>query len=90
VSRNTQSQRTESEGKAYFFRIRTIVQGGQIISALYGKMSEGFSLAPLASKTCDVQLNYYLNPTALDRNMEFDLKKNLFPKLKDAEQPREP
>ncbi len=34
--------------------------------------------------------SYYLNPTPLDRNMEFDLKQNLFKSQKFTEQPRKP
>jgi len=89
-TRNAPTERSANQGKPYYFRVRTFVRDGRIISALYGKMTEGFSLAPLASKTCDVQLNYYLNPTPLDRNMEFDLKRNLLTGLKYDEQPRDP
>ena len=37
-----------------------------------------------------IVLNYCLNPTPLDRNMEFDLKQNLFKNLKFDERPRNP
>jgi hypothetical protein len=89
-SRDNPSQNTENEGKPYYFRVRTILRDGQVMSALYGKMTKGFFLAPLASKTCKIQINYYLNPTPLDRNMEFDVKQNLFTGLKYEEQPRNP
>jgi hypothetical protein len=81
---------TASEKQAYFFRVRTVERDGKIVSALYGKIGGGLQLAPSNSKTCELYLAYYLNPTPLDRNIEFDLKKNLFKNLKDEEQPREP
>jgi hypothetical protein len=66
--------------KKYFFRVRTEKQGDQIVSALYGKINEGFRLAPNSPKTCGISISYYLNPTSLDRNLEFSgdsLFKNL-------------
>lgn len=79
-----------SEEQMYLIRVRTVEQNGHVVSALYGKIRGGLLLAPSNSKTCKVELNYYLNPTPLDRNMEFDPAKNLFPKLKDEEKPRDP
>lgn len=78
------------DSDAYFFRVRTVEQNGRIVSALYGKISGGLALAPMHSKTCKIQLTYYLNPTSLDRNLEWDPKRNLLTGLKDDEQPREP
>ncbi len=69
--------------KKYFFRVRTAKSGEQIISALYGKLSAGVELHPASSKTCGITISYYLNPTSLDRNMEWDPKKNLAPTPKD-------
>lgn len=74
----------------YFFRIRTVEQDGRIISANYGKIKGGLFLAPAHSKTCKVQLAYYLNPTPLDRNMEWNPKRNLFTGLSFEETPRDP
>jgi hypothetical protein len=79
-----------AEEQAYFFRVRTVEQNGRIISALYGKIKGGLQLAPSNSKTCKVKLTYYLNPTSLDRNMEWDPKRNLLPGLSWEENPREP
>lgn len=54
----------------YYFRIRTILdEHGNIKSALYGKIYGDF-----------MQFRYFLNPTANDRNVEFDPKKNLLNK----------
>jgi hypothetical protein len=81
---------TASDNQAYFFRVRTVEQNGKIVSALYGKIKGGISLEGRETKTCSVAFTYYLNPTTLDRNMEFDLKRNLFTNLPNLEQPRLP
>jgi len=81
---------TASEDQTYFFRVRTVEKDGKIVSALYGKISEGIRLDPMNSKTCLVKLVYYLNPTPLDRNMEFDLKHNLLTNIGQFEGLREP
>ncbi len=80
----------DGTGQAYFFRIRTVEQNGKIVSALYGKIDSGIVLDPRRAKLCKMFFTYYLNPTPLDRNMEFDLKRNLFTSLPDEEQPRLP
>jgi hypothetical protein len=69
--------------KKYFFRVRTEKQGDQIVSALYGKINAGISLAPNAPQTCGISIFYYLNPTPNDRNLEWDPTKNLAPTPKD-------
>jgi hypothetical protein len=81
---------TASEKQAYFFRVRTVERDGKIVSALYGKIGGGLRLAPSNSKTCELYLAYYLNPTPLDRNMEFDLKHNLLTNIGQFEDLREP
>jgi hypothetical protein len=75
---------------AFFFRVRTIAQNGRIIAANYGKISGGLRLDGMNSKTCTVLFTYYLNPTSLDRNMEWDPKRNLLTGLSWEENPREP
>jgi hypothetical protein len=79
-----------SEDQNYFFRVRTVEQDGKIVSALYGKIRGGFQLDPMNSKTCLVKLAYYLNPTPLDRNMEFDLQRNMLTNAGQFENLREP
>jgi hypothetical protein len=74
----------------YFFRVRTVEQNGRIVSACYGKINGGIAVAPMHSKTCKVQLTYYLNPTSLDRNLEWDPKRNLLSGLKFEQTPRDP
>ena len=56
----------------YYFRVRTKVDdGGNIVSAYYGKIYGDF-----------MQFSYYLNPTPNSRNVEFDPKRNLMTHLK--------
>ena len=74
----------------YFFRVRTVKQDGQIVSAHWGKIIGDIGIDPRDSKTCMVIFTYYFNPTPLDRNLEWDMKKNLFSGLTDMESPREP
>jgi hypothetical protein len=81
---------TAKDNDVYFFRVRTVEKNGRIVSALYGKIKGGVSLAPMHSKTCKVQLTYYLNPTPLDRNVEWDPKRNLLSGLNWEENPRDP
>lgn len=81
---------TATDNQAYFFRVRTVKKGDRIISALYGKIRGGIQLEARETKTVDVAFTYYLNPTSLDRNLEWDTTKNLIPGLKPQETPREP
>ncbi len=83
--------RTEDiQNQKFYFRVRTVEEGGKIVSALYGKLAAGFEMLIPNDKELKIVLIYYLNPKPLDRNMEFDLKKNLFKNLKIEEQPRSP
>lgn len=79
-----------SDGQAYFFRVRTVEKDGRIVGALYGKIRGGLQLAPSNSKTSKVKLTYYFNSTSLDRNLEWDPKRNLFEGLNYEQTPREP
>ena len=68
------------KSRNYYVRIRTVVDGnGNIESAHYGKIYGEFP-----------SITYYLNPTPNDRNIEFDLARNLFRDIKPAERPRSP
>ncbi|MFM2295907.1 MAG: hypothetical protein RLZZ350_2320 [Verrucomicrobiota bacterium] len=78
------------ESQLFFYRVRTVAENGKIVRAHYGKIKGGLQLAPSSSKTCKVKLTYYLNPTSLDRNMEFDPKQNLFTNLSADEEVRDP
>ena len=66
------------EDQNYFVRVRTIMdERGNIKSALYGKIDGDIEFWG----NHRIRFNYYLNPNANDRNMEFDPKKNLFSNL---------
>lgn len=78
------------EKQKFFFRVRTVEKDGKIVSALYGKLWEGFQIGAENPKKFVIRLSYYLNPTPLDRNMEFDLKRNLLKKVGQFEEPRRP
>jgi hypothetical protein len=68
----------------YFFRVRTVKQGGQIISTLYGKITSGIGVGSNEDKNGYTGFTYYLNPTSLDRNLEFS-GKSLFTNLTQSE-----
>jgi hypothetical protein len=81
---------TYNENQNYFLRVRTVKKDGLIISALYGKIRGGLGLDPRGSKLCGFGFTYYLNPTPLDRNIEWDPKQNIFTNLEFLEKPRDP
>ena len=83
-------EKSASDSQKYFFRVRTVVSDGRIVSALYGKISGAMQLAPFDSSTSKIRLNYYLNPTPLDRNLEWDTRRNLFAGPSDPETPNRP
>ena len=69
------------ENRYFCFRIRTRRDDrGRIVEAYYGKiygdilMYTGYNFI-----VCGVKFLYYLNPTPLDRNLEWDRKTNLGP-----------
>ncbi len=66
------------ENTGFFLRTRVKVdKQGNIVSANYAKVMGDFRLD--AKHSC-VGFSYYFNPNTNDRNLEFDPKKNLFPK----------
>lgn len=68
------------EDQNYFFRVRTVLDSnGKVVRALYGKIHGNIECDPLNSERGLLRFTYYLNPTSLDRNLEFDPKRNLFP-----------
>ena len=68
--------------KNYIFRIRTIIdERGAIKSSLYGKISGQISIQGAGNDVASVRFLYYLNPTINDRNIEYDMKRNLFKNL---------
>ena len=68
------------EDQNYFFRVRTVLDpSGKVVSTLYGKIHGDITWDTLNSRSDHLQFTYYLNPRPLDRNLEFDPKRNLFP-----------
>ena len=68
----------------FAFRIRTKKdQDGRIVSAYYGKIYGDIEIKKKSSSqdipVAAPALLYYLNPTPLDRNLEWDMKTNLCP-----------
>ena len=87
----THSFKKETEWQGYFFRVRSVEQDGKIVSAHYGKLRGGIAIWPDEKSGKPLLVfTYYLNPTSLDRNMEFDPEKNLFRDLKWDERRRDP
>lgn len=76
-----------SEDQNYFFRVRTVLdEKGRIKSAVYGKIVGDVQFWGNRR----VRFTYYLNPAALDRNMEFDPRNNLFANLPSLQQVNAP
>ena len=67
--------------RCYTFRIRTRRNDeGKLIEAYYGKIYGDFEFEGDDKKgLIGVKFLYYLNPTSLDRNLEWDMKNNLCP-----------
>ena len=77
--------------RCFFFRVRTVLNPrGDVISAHYGKIHGPVSLRVYADGKTRLEFTYYFNPTASDRNLEYDIKRNLIPGLTWEETPRDP
>ena len=85
-----QSFDTTKRDQGYFIRVRTVEENGRIVAANYGKIAGDIGIDPRDSKTCSISFTYYFNPTSLDRNLEWDTKRNLIPGLSWEETPRDP
>ncbi len=82
-----------SDMNFYFIRVRsTVDQQGNLIRANYAKIHNDFVYDLINSKknSAILMFTYYYNPTPNDRNLEFDMKRNLFKNLTDSEAPLEP
>ena len=77
---NNYSPPTERSDVGFFLRTR-VSRGkdGKLLSANYAKVIGDFRLDAAGGS---VEFSYYFNPVSNDRNLEFDPKKNLFPKSK--------
>ena len=67
--------------RCYTFRIRSRRNDeGKLVEAYYGKIYGDFEFEGDDKKgLIGVKFLYYLNPTSLDRNLEWDMKNNLCP-----------
>ena len=80
-NRKLEYEGSYDENRCFCFRIQTRRDDrGRIVEAYYGKiygdilMYTGYNFI-----VCGVKFLYYLNPTPLDRNLEWDRKTNLGP-----------
>jgi len=79
--------RKTSDRVGYFLRTRVkLDEKGEIVSAHYAKLVTDFNFDPRGRIT----FSYLFNPTANDRNLEFDPKKNLFKNLEIGEEIQKP
>jgi hypothetical protein len=81
---------TIERSDVFFYRVRTIEVNTRIVAANYGKISGGLRLDGMNSKTCTILFTYYLNLTSLDRNLEWDTKRNLLLGLSFEQTPQDP
>ena len=81
---------TKDREKGYFFRVRTVEENGRIIAAHYGKITGDIEIEARDSKTCQIIFTYYFNSTSLDRNIEWDPKRNLLQGLSREQIPTAP
>lgn len=74
------------DDKCQCFRIRVKKDDkGEIVEAYFGKIYGGIKLYfehQPKRKVSGLGFEYYLNPTSLDRNLEYDQKHNLNPKMR--------
>ena len=78
----------------FAFRIRTKRdKNGKVVSAYYGKIYGDIEIKKPYTVEVSVaapSFLYYLNPTSLDRNLEWDMRTNLCPEPGVINPPREP
>jgi hypothetical protein len=75
------------KNKNYTFRIRSEVEKGKLIKAMYGKILGDIDVGTNMDGTAFLKFKYYLNPD-YTRNLEFDPARNLFLNLPPREQVR--
>ena len=84
---DNEKPRQTSDRVGYFLRTRVkLDEKGEIVSAHYAKLVTDFNFDPRGRIT----FSYLFNPTANDRNLEFDPKKNLFKNLEIGEEIQKP
>ncbi|MBQ8112747.1 MAG: hypothetical protein IJ146_06020 [Kiritimatiellae bacterium] len=68
-----------NDAMCYCFRVRSrFNEKGELVGAYYGKIYGDFSFFAGPTQFVGANFLYYLNPTPLDRNLEWDRKTNLF------------
>lgn len=81
---------TKTARRVWMFRVRSKVDGkGEVLSALYGKI-QGHPDVLLFSRGHAFEMTYYINNRRNDRNLEWDLKNNLFKDLDFVQWPEYP
>ena len=78
---HTENFNDRDPNRCYTFRIRSRRNDeGKLVEAYYGKIYGDFEFEGDDKKgLIGVKFLYYLNPTSLDRNLEWDMKNNLCP-----------
>ena len=84
TNRRLEDDSNYDENRCFCFRIRTRRDDrGRIVEAYYGKIYGDitfvYQFRPEFVPVASVCMSYYLNPTPLDRNLEWDRKTNLGP-----------
>ena len=84
TNRKLEDDSNYDENRCFCFRIRTRRDDrGRIVGAYYGKIYGDitfvYQFRPEFVPVASVCMSYYLNPTPLDRNLEWDRKTNLGP-----------
>lgn len=75
------------DNAGFFLRTRVkLDERGNLVSAHYAKVIGDFRFSPQGR----LAFTYYFNPTPNDRNLEFDLDRNLFPKGPPGTEVRDP
>ncbi len=79
----------EDPNRCYVFRIRSRYdKKGNLVEAYYGKIYGDFNFSKVWYYGERQFFLYYLNPTSLDRNLEWDMKNNLCPNPGSLGQPQ--
>ena len=81
-----------NKSQCYQFRVRTRYdEKGKLKEAYYGKIYGDFEIQGDEKRgIISISFLYYLNPTSLDRNLEWDMKNNLCPEPGVINSPRAP
>ena len=79
----------EDPNRCYAFRIRSRYdEKGNLVEAYYGKIYGDFNFSKVWYYGERQFFLYYLNPRSLDRNLEWDMKTNLYPNPGEVGQPQ--